>query len=270
MGGSLAAALSKQNSQIKAYDPDHSALQYAAEHGWIHQHASSAVEAVAQAQLVILAAPVRIIAQQLRDLAGHFPSGCVVMDLGSTKSDICREMENLPGDVIPIGGHPMCGKEISGIQAAQADLFHNQVFIFCPLKRTPPDAVALAQELAQVLGARPLFLTPEENDSLAATASHLPFLLSAGLVETARKTAQVDSRLWQVTASGYRDTSRLAASDVNMMTDILLSNAPAILQALDRCQVEFSTLRQLILESDEPALRKYLTTVQQSRKEWKQ
>jgi prephenate dehydrogenase len=269
MGGSLAAALSGRCAQIIAFDPDSSALEIAFERGWINKQAHQASEAVQTADLVILAAPVRVILKQLQELTFEFPPGCVVMDLGSTKSAICERMAALPAGVHPIGGHPMCGKELSGIAAADAGLFEGQTFILTPLERTPPQAISLALELVNMVKAHPLILSADENDHLAAYASHLPFLLAAGLVQTVRQAANADPRLWQVTSSGYRDTSRLAASNVNMMTDILLTNRPEVLQALERYQANLQELGKLIQSGNENDLREFLTGVQRSRKEWK-
>lgn len=269
MGGSLAAALSGRCADVIGCDLDADALQTALTRGWIHHATQDAKAAVSHANLVILAAPVRTILHLLDELAPDFSPECVVVDLGSTKSQIAEKMQHLPAGVQPLGGHPMCGKEFSGIQAADPLLFRGQTFILTPLPRTSPHALRLAVEMVEAVGAKPLILSPQENDHLAAVASHLPFLLSAGLVETARQTAQEDPRLWQVTASGYRDTSRLAASNVTMMTDILLTNREAVLQVFADCRNNLDHLTELISDSREDELRRLLTEIHTSRKEWK-
>lgn len=268
MGGSLAAALSGRCANVIGCDLDPLTVQTALARGWIHQGTQDPITAVLQADMVVLASPVRTILHLLDDLAPHFPPGCVVMDLGSTKTMITRKMENLPASLQPVGGHPMCGKEFSGITAADPLLYRGQTFILTPLAHTSSQTLALASELVEVLGAQSLILTPQENDQLAALASHLPFLLSAGLVETVRQAAQQDPRLWQVTASGYRDTSRLAASNVTMMTDILLTNRAAVLEALTDCRENLNHLTELIESAQEEELSSYLTAIHNSRKEW--
>lgn len=268
MGGSLAAALSGRCTNVIGCDLDPQAVQTALMRGWIHHGTQDPSTAVSQADMVVLASPVRTILRLLDDLAPHFPTGCVVMDLGSTKTLITEKMETLPASLQPLGGHPMCGKEFSGIQAADPLLYRGQTFILTPLSRTAPQALALASELVESLGAQKLILTPQENDHLAAIASHLPFLLSAGLVETARKAAQQDPRLWQVTASGYRDTSRLAASSVTMMTDILLTNRGAVLEALSDYRQNLNHLTELIEKGREDELCEFLAAIHDSRKEW--
>ncbi len=268
MGGSLAAALSGRCAEVVGCDVDADAVHTALTRGWIHHGTQDSIAAISQADLVVLASPVRTILSQLDDLAPHFPPGCMVMDLGSTKTQITAKMEALPTSLQPLGGHPMCGKEFSGIQAADPLLYRGQTFILTPLGRTSPQTLALATELVVALGAQTLILTPQENDHLAALASHLPFLLSAGLVETVRQAAQQDSRLWQVTASGYRDTSRLAASSVTMMTDILLTNRAAVLQALSEFTENLNSLTELIKSAREDELRDLLSAIHDSRKDW--
>ncbi len=268
MGGSLAAALSGRCANVIGCDLDPQAVQTALTRGWIHAGTQDPIVAVSQADMVVLASPVRTILSLLDDLAPHFPPGCVILDLGSTKTQITAKMEALPASLQPIGGHPMCGKEFSGIQAADPLLYRGQTFILTPLARTSHQALTLASELVDALGAQTLILTPQENDHLAALASHLPFLLSAGLVETVRQAAQQDSRLWRVTASGYRDTSRLAASSVTMMTDILLTNRDAVIQALSEFSENLNNLTELIKSAQEDELRDLLSAIHDSRKDW--
>ena len=125
----------------------------------------------------------------------------------------------------------MCGKEVAGIRNAEAGLYRDKTFILTPLARTSAAALDLAQSLIAVLGARPLTLTAAHQDTLVASISHVPYLTAAALVRAAL--AQDDPQLWQVAASGFRDSTRVAASDVTMMLDILLTNRAAVLERLD-------------------------------------
>src|SRR6185369_16384796 len=117
-----------------------------------------------------------------------------VVDMGSTKTEIVRAMQSLPPRFDPIGGHPMCGKEVAGIQYAEKDLYRNQTFILTILERTSPQALALVQEMIAVIGARPLMLSPEKQDSLVAMISHLPYLAASALVRTA--ISKNDPQVW--------------------------------------------------------------------------
>jgi len=183
--------------------------------------------------------------------------------LGSTKARIVQAMEALPPHIQAIGGHPMCGKEVSGIKAAEPDLYERSTFVLTPLRqssgqalqRTSAQALALAQELVKAVGARPLVMDAERHDRLVAAISHLPYLLSVGLVATAQEIATEDELVWELAASGFRDTTRLAASDVTMMLDILLTNRQTVGEMLSRFARQLDAIAHLLEADDEQALK---------------
>jgi prephenate dehydrogenase len=195
------------------------------------------------------------------------------MDLGSTKARIVEAMEALRPHLQAVGGHPMCGKEVSGIEAAEADLYEGAAFVLTPLRQgsgqalpqTSSDAVALAQELVEAVGARPLLMTAERHDRLAAAVSHLPYLLSVGLVAATEELATEDELVWELAASGLRDTSRLAVSDVTMMLDILLTNRQAVREMLSRLAHQLSAIAHLLEANDEEELRSLMEQVRRRR-----
>jgi prephenate dehydrogenase len=189
------------------------------------------------------------------------------MDLGSTKSQIVSAMARLPDHVQPLGGHPMCGKEVSGIEAADPALYQGCTFILTPLPRTSEAALSLGRALAEAVGARPLVLEPERQDFLVATVSHLPYLLACAMVNTADAKTSPDPAAWEIVAGSFRDTSRVAASDVTMMTDILLTNREKVLEALDTYQAQLRDLTYLVETGDEEMLRTTLSTIRAKRKE---
>ena len=265
MGGSLAAALTGQCRSITACDPQPDSLEFARAQGWVQQATDDPHQAVAEADLVILAAPVRTILTLLANLSGSFPPGCLVMDLGSTKQEIARQMEQLPSAVECLGGHPMCGKEKSGVRFAEASLFRGRRFLLTPLARTSPAGLQAGTELALALGAEPQVVDPARHDRLVATSSHLPYLIACGLVDTASGLAREDPLVWQVAASGFRDTSRLAGSSVAMMTDILITNRPAVLAAVRAYQEDLGRLAYLLENGDEAGLAELLHQIQSIR-----
>jgi len=264
MGGSLALALRGHCRAVWGVDNDPGALAYACQQGIIDT--ATDFEGALRADVLVLAAPVRAILAQLEQMGrGSGPAARqLVLDLGSTKTDIAAAMDRLPPEFAPIGGHPMCGKEVSGLTHAEAGLFRDKVFVLTPLARTPGWALELTRQIVQAVGAQPLELTPERHDQLAAAASHLPYLAAAGLVRAAAGLG--DEQVWQVAASGFRDTSRLAASDVTMMTDILLTNRQAIAGALERYQAELSALIALLDAGDAEALAAYLSAPAERRR----
>ena len=264
MGGSLALALRGHCRELVGVDPDPVTLEFARQHNVVDRCVE--FEAALDADLLILAAPVRAILGLLARLparAADAPT-LVVMDLGSTKSVIAAAMQALPSGYDPLGGHPMCGKEVSGLAHAEAGLFLGKVFVLSPLDRTTGAALGLAQELVASVGARAVRLAAERHDRLAAASSHLPYVVSAALVRAAESLE--DDQVWELAASGFRDTSRLAASDVTMMTDILLTNRRAILDALARNQAELAALADLLQAGDAARLAAFLTEAAERRR----
>jgi prephenate dehydrogenase len=264
MGGSLALALRGQCRELLAVDPDPAALDLACRQGVVDRVTDLA--GAIGADLLVLAAPVRAILGHLDDLARRPApaSGPVVLDLGSTKIEIAAAMRRLPPGYAPVGGHPMCGKEVSGLANAEAELFRGKVFVLTPLERTPERALIIAREVVTTLGARAVELSPERHDVLAAAASHLPYAAAALLVRSAE--GLNDDQVWAMAASGFRDTTRLAASDVTMMVDILMTNRPAIVEALTRYRADLDALAALLDNGEAEALAAFLSAAAQRRR----
>lgn len=236
--------------------------------GCVDEATLDGAAAVAAADLVVLATPVRTILRQIAEWGPLLRPEAVLLDLGSTKTAICRAMAALPPHVQAIGGHPMCGKETAGLAAAEPGLYRGCLFILCPTPRTTPAAQTLAETLIAHIGARLLVLDPERHDLLVAAISHLPYLAACGVVAQAEQVAAVDPRVWEVAAGGFRDTTRVAASDVTMLLDILLTNREAVLAALARYRTEMERLTALLMTEDETGLRAYLETVAATRRAW--
>jgi prephenate dehydrogenase len=258
MGGSLAMALRPHTRHLTAVDPDPATRQTALAQGLVDAATDSLAEGVKAADLLILATPVRAILAQLTELPGLKPEGCLLLDLGSTKQAICQAMSALPEPFQAIGGHPMCGREMSGLVAATADLYHDKTFILCPTARTTPAVEQIALELVAAIAARPLWLDAEEHDRMVAAVSHLPYLLSAALMQHAAALARIDERLWQVSASGFRDTARLSGSSPAVMLDILLTNRAAVRAVLSAYQGQLQVIEQLLEGGNEAALLEWL------------
>jgi prephenate dehydrogenase len=263
MGGSLALALRGRCREVVGVDTDPATTALALDRGAVDRVA--AFEAAAtDTDLLVLAAPVRGILALLAQLTHCTPPRpTVVLDLGSTKSDIVAAMQTLPAGWDPVGGHPMCGKEVSGLAHAEAALFRGKLFVLSPLERSSAWAVALAEEVVAAVEARPLRLEARHHDALAASSSHLPYLIASLLVRTAESAN--DEAVWEMAASGFRDTSRLAASDVRMMLDILLTNRTEVLAALERYQAELETLTGLLEAGEAEALKAYLGAARERR-----
>jgi len=265
MGGSLAGALRGHCRTVVGVARRAATIDMALAHGLIDQGTTGLASGVRGADVVVLATPVRVIVRQLAEIGPLLSQGCLVMDLGSTKRRIVAEMARLPDHVQPLGGHPMCGKEVSGVEAADPAIYQGRTFILTPLPRTSEEALALGQALVEAVGAHSLVLEPERQDYLVATLSHLPYLLACALIGTADATTSADPAAWQIVAGGFRDTSRVAGSDVAMMVDILLTNRDEVLKALGTYQAKLEDLARLVEAHDEDQMRTVLSAIREER-----
>jgi prephenate dehydrogenase len=267
MGGSLAGALRGQCRSVVGVARRPEVAHAARERGLVDWATVAPAKGLAGADVAVLAMPVRAILRQMPAIAPLLPPGCLLVDLGSTKAEIVAAMAGLPAGIQPLGGHPMCGREVSGLEAADPGLYRGCTFILSPLARTSAAAVELGTELARAAGAQPLVLAPERQDFLVATLSHLPYLLACSLVATADATTSPDPAAWQIVAGGFRDTSRVAGSDVTMMLDILQTNREEVLRAVGAFRVQLDRLAGLLAAGDEDGLRRALEATRRQRKE---
>jgi prephenate dehydrogenase len=266
MGGSLALALREApgtQARIVAVARKPEVLEKALATQVIDQWTTDLAEGVSRADTVILATPVRTILHMLPQVGRYAQSGALVLDLGSSKTQICAAMAQLREDLEPVGGHPMCGKEVAGFAAADAGLYRGRPFVLCPLLRTAPEALDLAFRLVESIGARPIVLDPVQHDHAVAGVSHLPYAAAAALVNCVADAN--NSIAWLLASSGFRDTSRLAGSDVEMMLDILLTNHDAVVDWLEQYTDQLSLLRSALALGDEAGLRGLLAGAQHTR-----
>lgn len=268
MGGSLAMALKKKKlcRTVVALVRREAAAGEAEAAGVVDFATTDPARALAQADVIVFSTPVRVILRQMVELAPLYKPGAVITDMGSTKHEIVQTMAGLPQAVHPVGSHPMCGKEQAGLAVAEASLFEGAPWILTPLARTPPQAINLVQELAKAVGARPHLLAADRHDRLVAAISHLPYALAVSLVLAAQTMADNDPAVWDVASSGFRDTSRVAASDVTMMLDILLTNRTAVSQMLALAQRQLDRFAQALAAADEQDLRTLLAQAAEQRK----
>ncbi len=259
MGGSLARALAPFTKCVIAVDKDLATRERVVSQGFAYEAVAELADINLQVDdLLLLCTPVRYILETIERLPKIAPNGCMLMDIGSTKWDICRAMNGLPGWFQAIGGHPMCGKETSGFAVSSAELYQNQTFILTPTVRTTPHLRDIATAIVEAIGSNPIVMPPKDHDRVVALTSHLPYLIASTLMQQATNAADDAEVLWQVSASGFRDTSRLSGSSPTMMRDILLTNRQAVVQQLLRFQRELASVVELVNEEDSEALAAWL------------
>lgn len=263
MGGSLALDLRRQDAHLIAVERDVAARETALAQNLVDRATADVASGVQDADLVVLATPVGAILELLPGVAEACPDGCTILDLGSTKEAVVAAMDRLPAGTQAVGGHPMCGKEISGLAAAEPGLYAGQTFFLCQSTHTTREAAMQAEALAAAVGARPWWIGPVEHDKLVALVSHLPYFAAAVLMAEAAATASTGSPVWRATASGFRDTSRLAGSEPQMMGDITRTNRRAILAALRSYQGRLEEVVALLESGDDDALSAWLAARRQ-------
>ncbi len=261
MGSSLARAWQPYVSDLAGVDPDPT-TRAAAGRLLPTVVADLAQLPLTPETLVVLATPVQTIVRLLARLPQLAPAGCQVLDIGSVKAPICAAMMELPPTFAALGGHPLCGRELSGWEAGRGDLFQGCPFVLCPTPRTTPALQQRVRALLAVLGANEVEVGAERHDAIVAVTSHLPYLAAAGLMRQAAQAATMEPLLYTVSAGGLRDTTRLAGSNPTMLADIVRANQAAIVAALRAYQGQLDALLRLLIEEDEAALHAWLTTTQ--------
>lgn len=262
IGGSLGLAVRKAGLAGHVVGVGHrqTSIDKALAMGAIDSGSLDAASAVDGADAVIVCTAVGLIPDFIRKIAPRLKPGCIVSDVGSTKTGIVREAESvLPAGVHFVGAHPIAGSERRGIDIAQADLFRRRVCVLTPSPRTDALALTRMKELWTSVGARVLTLTPEHHDAILARTSHLPHVTAAALL------ASLDAGDAPFVGTGFRDTTRIGSGDPDLWVDILLANREGLLGALDRFGLKLDELKRALRSDDADAVRHFLSRARDRR-----
>ncbi len=221
----------------------------------------NAAEAVKGADLVILSVPVGACGALAAEIAPHLRPGAILTDVGSVKAAVVRDIApHVPKGVHFVPGHPIAGTEQSGPEAGFAELFDNRWTILTPEPRTDKAAVETLKAFWAALGAKVEIMTPEHHDMVLAVTSHLPHLIAYNIVNTAEHLERVtDSEVIKFSAGGFRDFTRIAASDPTMWRDVFLNNKEAVLEMLGRFSEDLTVLQRAIRFGDGETLFRLFT-----------
>jgi len=244
MGGSLAMTLKGKCRELIGIDSDPLVIARARELGITDRAVTRAVEGLHESDLIVLAVPVSAIIDLLASLPKLCPGPAVVMDLGSTKREVVTAMAGLPERFDPVGGHPMCGKEKSSLEHAEAGLYQGAPFGLTALQRTSDRGRMAAEALVRAAGASPLWIEPDVHDQMVAATSHAPFLLASALAQATPPSAK------PLVGPGFRSTARLAGSSSGMMVGVLETNADYIRTALGRIMEVLEHYDRLLAQED--------------------
>ncbi|BBB25380.1 bifunctional prephenate dehydrogenase/3-phosphoshikimate 1-carboxyvinyltransferase [Amphritea japonica] len=268
IGGSLARALRLRGTckTVVGYDRDVDELETGLRLGVVDEIAFDLLAAVEQADLIVLAVPVKVMEFVLADIKPALRPDTIITDVGSVKGNVVRAAESLFGEVPErfIPGHPIAGLEKSGVAAADETLFEHHKVIITPLPHSDPEAVTLVSRMWQGVGAQVLRMDVERHDEVLAATSHLPHLLAFSLVDTLAQ-EQDCTDIFRYAAGGFRDFTRIAASDPTMWHDVGLANKQAILQKIDEFSNGLSRLRSAIESEDSREMLGIFTRAKASR-----
>lgn len=254
IGGSLALSLKQQGlvKQVVGYGRSQANLVQALALGIIDEAVDSACAAVQAADVVVMAVPIASMRDLLTEIKPELSDSAILTDVGSAKGcwieDVLAVWQGeWPINAVP--AHPIAGAEKSGASAALADLYQGRKVVITPHEQSSESAVAKVTHMWQATGADVRLMSAEEHDQTFAWTSHLPHLLSFALVDMFSQRDDVE-RLFDYTAGGFRDFTRIAASDPTMWRDIVQLNAPAIAQALTAYQQQLQTYADLLAQQD--------------------
>ncbi len=256
IGGSLAGALKKNGfaGYISALVRNADTGKRGIELGLIDEYSLNPAALIPGADMVMLAVPMLSMRQQLHAIAMHLSEAVVVTDAGSVKAPFIADAQAVLKDmsrVVP--GHPIAGREKTGVDAADAMLYNDKRVLLTPVAQTLPEAIRQVQQLWMLAGAKVECLAPEHHDRVLAATSHLPHILAYTLVDTLA-TQQEAEEIFRYAAGGFRDFSRIASSDPVMWRDVCISNRQAILQSMDSLEAHLKLLRLSIEASDADAI----------------
>ena len=262
IGGSIAWAAKRGGAagSIAGYARSAESRDKVRELGFCDEVFDTAAEAVQGADLVILCVPVGAMAAVAAEIAPHLMDGAVVSDVGSVKGAVIDALSGLPDNVHVVPAHPLAGTEHSGPESGFAELFDNRYTLITPLEGGDADATARLVAFWRGLGALVEEMTPERHDLVLAVTSHAPHLIAYTMVGVADDMRRVTkSEVIKYSAAGFRDFTRIAASDPTMWRDVFLNNKEATLEILGRFTEELFALQRAIRTGDGDHLFDYFT-----------
>ena len=272
MGGSFALALKRAGlvKRVIGYSKSPTTTARAFQMGVIDVEAASALEAVAGSDLVLIAVPVAATEATFKTIQHLVTPEMLVMDVGSTKRDVIdaarRALREQVGSFVP--AHPIAGKEVSGVEHADADLYQGRQLILTPIERTLPRQLQLAADVWTALGSRVITMSPESHDAAFAAVSHLPHLISFAFMNAISGQPQGKDFL-SLAGPGFRDFSRIAASDAKVWRDIMMSNREELLAQTKIFQRNLQALELMIASGNSEALEGLIDQASLARSHWR-
>ncbi len=272
MGSSFALAMKRAGlvKRIVGYSKSPSTTAKALQLGVIDVEAASALQAVSGSDIVLIAVPVAAIESTFKAIKHLITPDMLIMDVGSTKTDVVdsaqRVLGSLVGSFVP--AHPIAGKEVSGVENADVNLYNGRQVIFTPIGRTLTAQLSRAESVWTALGCNVQSMSPEAHDAAFAAVSHLPHLLAFAMMNSIGAQKNADDFL-SLAGSGFRDFTRIAASDPEMWHDIFIANRTQLLAQIDTFKQTLQGFENSLLASDSIKLEAAIAAASKRRVQWR-
>lgn len=272
MGGSFALALKKAGlvQRVVGYSKSPSTTERARALGVIDVEAPSALLAVSGADIVLVAVPVASSEATFKSIRHMVTPQTLIMDVGSTKCDVVQAAQNglreLIGSFVP--AHPIAGKELAGVENADADLYAHRQVILTPTAATQPEQIQRAEEVWRAIGSKVVHMTPQAHDTTFAAVSHLPHVLAFALMNTVVGQSN-GQNLLSLAGPGFRDSTRIAAGDPQVWRDIFMSNSAEVLAQCQLLRDQLQLFESAMQAHDQRTLEALITQASSTRAHWR-
>jgi prephenate dehydrogenase len=272
MGSSFALAMKRAGlvKRVVGYSKSPSTTAKALQLGVIDLEAASAIQAVTGSDIVLIAVPVAAIEGIFKAIKHMITSDMLIMDVGSTKSDVVETAQRILGQALVgsfVPAHPIAGKEVSGVENADVNLYNGRQVIFTPIGRTLTAQLSRAQMIWTALGCKVQSMSPEAHDAAFAAVSHLPHLLAFAMMNSI-KAQEASADFLSLAGPGFRDFTRIAASDPEMWHDIFMANRVQMTLQIDQFKQTLDLLSSMIANNDSRSLEASLILASAARKAW--
>ncbi len=266
MGGSLGLALQSRAGvgDVRGFDPDPDARQQALDRGAITVSCASLDEAVSGAGAVFIGAPVSVTAAVAKQVLAATDDGCVVSDVGSSKSGVLSEL-TFDERRRFIGGHPICGSERGGVENAREDMFVGATYFMTPSSQTAPELYQRLHALISAIGAKPSAIDASAHDRILALVSHVPHVVASTLIHQAAATVPQGRESLRSAGPSFADLTRVAGANPPLWADILLSNADAVAAALAEQRARLAEVEEAVRAGDREWLRAFMAVAAEGR-----
>jgi len=268
IGGSVGLALKRAGfkGRIVGFGRRWSSLKHAIDTKAVDSIEMDLSEAMKDTDMLIIATPVDTIAGLAKEAIKYAKKGCIITDVGSTKSKLVKEIESfIPNDIYFVGAHPMAGSHKTGVDSACATLFEQNLCIITPTESTNSDAVQTVSDMWQNMGSIIKIMSPEEHDFLISAASHLPHLVAYALVQLASSIENQQGRAIDFAGTGFADVTRIASGSPELWSGILLQNEEMVVSMIDKMNSELTEFKTILEAKDKSALMEKLTHIKQIR-----